>query len=416
MSRNERMLHGCRALDLTNARAFLCGKMLADLGFDVIKVEPPGGDVSRDQGPFWHDIAGPDNSMYWAAYNTDKRGITLNLESAEGRALLLDLVRTADVVIESFGAGEMERLGLGYESLAAVKPGIVLTRVSPFGQTGPYAHYRACDLVIMGMAGHLLLTGDADRPPVNVGLPQACMQAGADAAVGSLIAYRHARRTGRGQQVDISMQHSAAWFLATTIPYWELSQRLSTRVGTLRSGGSSGVTQRQVWPCRDGFVFFFMLGGQQGAKTCRQLVRWMNEEGHGAADLDGFAWETFDMASATQELVDRLSAPIADFFETRTKKEVLAAAIGRGISVCPLFSMADLLDDPNLAARDFWKQLPHPRIGASLPMPRRYVTSSVADTDTAFAAPGVGQHNAEVYAELGVSAERLGALRQAGVL
>lgn len=411
-----RMLAGCRALDLTDEKGFLCGKMLADLGVEVIKIEPPGGDRARTVGPFWNDRADdPEASLYWMAYNADKRGITLNLESEEGKQIFLDLAREADFVIESFDVGHLDRLGLGFETLCSVRPALVMTSITPFGQTGPYSGYAGSELVVMALSGQLFLTGDADRAPLNFSLPQACLHAGADAAVGAMIAYRHARRTGRGQRVDVSMQQSAAWFLATAIPWLELAGTTMTRVGTFRSGGS-GVTQRQVWPCRDGFAFFFMVGGAQGAKTGRQLVRWMEDEGVNDEFLSGFEWDKFDMGSATQELVDRISRPIANFLATRTKREVLEAAASRNISICPLSSMADLLTDRNLADRGFWTTHEYPEIGARLPYPKRFMRSSESDMSTQAPAPAIGQDNEAIYAELGIAGARLETLRAAGIV
>ncbi|MCL4181881.1 MAG: CoA transferase [Burkholderiaceae bacterium] len=411
----ERMLQGCRALDLTDETGFLCGKMLADLGVDVIKVERPGGDASRRVGPFCHDVPDRDGSLYWFAYNADKRGITLDIESRDGRRIFLDLVKVSHFVIESFPPGHMTRLGLDYPALADANPRLVLASITPFGQTGPFSGYAATDLVAMGMAGQLLLTGDADRSPVNIGLAQACMHAGADAAVGCMVAHRHAVRTGNGQHVDVSMQQSAAWFLATTIPWWELNATVMSRVGTFRGGGS-GAAQRQVWPSRDGYVFFFMIGGQQGAKTCRQLVRWMDDVGMPDPFLATFEWEKFDMASATQDVVDRISAPIERFFRTRTRQEILEAAISRGISICPLFGMKDLLNDPHLAQRGFWSRHEHPALDATIPYPSRFVRSSENETGTALRAPRVGEHNVEVFSEIGLTRRQLIALEQAGVI
>lgn len=410
------LLTGCRALDLTTESGFLCGKMLADLGVDVIKVERPGGDVARHIAPYWGNIPGPERSLYWLSYNADKRGITLDIETDEGRKIFFDLLQGADFVIESFVPGYMKRLGLDYATLSKLKPGLVMVSISAFGQSGPYSTYMGPDLVVMGMSGQLFLTGDADRPPLNISLPQACLHAGADAAVGSMIAYRHARKTGVGQHVDISLQQSAAWFLATAVPYWELSNTVLGRVGSRRSGGSSDAIQRQVWPCRDGFVFFFMIGGQQGAKTGRQLVQWMADSGASDPFLSNFDWNTFNMASATQELIDRISDPVARFFMNKSKAELLEAATTRNISICPLFSMEDILNDANLAAREFWTQVEYPELEASIPYPRSYVRSSVNSTETRARAPGIGQHNVEVYAALGLTAKDMAALQARGVI
>jgi crotonobetainyl-CoA:carnitine CoA-transferase CaiB-like acyl-CoA transferase len=411
-----RMLEGYRALDLTDEKGFLCGKILANLGVDVIKVERPGGDPSRRTGPFWHDEPNPEKSLYWFAYNSDKRAITLDLQAQEGKRIFTDLVRTADFVIESFSPGDLEKLGFGYPALRLVKKEIILISITPFGQTGPYCHYQASDLVTMAMAGEVFLTGDSERRPVNISLPQACLHAGADAAVGAMIAHHHRRRTGEGQHIDIAMQHSAAWFLAATIPHWEIDGIILGRVGTFRSGSSRGTLQRQVWPCKDGFLFFFMIGGRQGAKTCRQLVKWMNEEGMGDDFLAAYEWESFDMATATQELIDRISKPIAEFFRTRTKKEALQAAMTRNISICPLLGMKDLLADPNLAARGFWQPMNYPELNTAIPYPKQFARSSENEMAAQFRAPLIGEHNSEIYGEIGMAPERIAELRRNGVI
>ena len=410
------MLSGCRALDLTDEKGFLCGKILADLGVDVIKIERPGGDPSRRMGPFWHDMPDPEKSLYWFAYNSNKRGVTLNIETADGKEIFKKLIKTSDFVIESFGPGYMESLGLGYSALSGFKKEIVLTSITPFGQSGPYRDFLSSDIVAMGMAGELFLTGDSDRPPVNISVPQAWLHAGADAAVGTMIAYHYRKKTGEGQHVDVSLQQSAAWFLAPTIPYWEIDKVILERVGTFRSGSGSGTVQQQVWPCKDGYLFFFMMGGQQGAKQCRPLVRWMEDEGLGDEFLRTFEWERFDRATATQELINKISKPIADFFLTRTKKEALDAAVSRNIPICPLLSMQDILNDSNLAVRGYWSQLAYPELSTTIPYPKQFVRSSENEVSTRFRAPLIGEHNREIYNEIGLSGQEMIVLKEAGVI
>jgi crotonobetainyl-CoA:carnitine CoA-transferase CaiB-like acyl-CoA transferase len=230
-----------------------------------------------------------------------------------------------------------------------------------------------------------------------------------------MLAHHHRRKTGEGQHVDVSMQQSAAWFLAQTIPHWELDKLILGRVGTFRTS-SRGTLQRQVWPCKDGFVFFFMIGGQQGAKTCRQLVKWMEELGMANEFLRTYEWERFDMASATQDLIDTISQPIAEFFKTRTKKEALDAAMSRNISICPLMGMQDLIADPNLAARGFWMQMDFPGAQGTIPYPKQFARSSENDLTTRFRAPKIGEHNNEVYAELGLSPEQIAEFKKSGVI
>ena len=171
------MLSNCRALDLTDDSGFLCGKVLADLGADVIKIERPGGDPSRNKGDFWHDIPDAEKNLYWFAYNTNKRGITLNLETADGREIFKKLVKTADFVIESFPPGYLDGLGIGYSSLSQIHPGIIWASITPFGPDGPYRDYKDSDIVVMGMSGTMYQTGERDEAPVHISMPQACLHA-----------------------------------------------------------------------------------------------------------------------------------------------------------------------------------------------------------------------------------------------
>jgi benzylsuccinate CoA-transferase BbsE subunit len=410
----ELVLNGCRALDLTDENGFLCGKILADLGADVIKIERLGGDPARRIGPFWADIPHPEKSLYWFAYNSNKRGITLNIETADGKEILRELVKTADFVIESFPPGFMNSLGMGYAALSGVKGGIILTSITPFGQYGPYQNYQTSDIVTMGMSGVLYQTGDPDRPPSHISLPQACLHAGADAAVGTMMAYYYREMTGEGQHVDVSMQHSTAWFLANAIPFRELTGLVLKRSGVLRWSLNSA--QRQVWQCKDGYVFFNIIGGRTGAKTLQELVNWMESEGMADEYLKTIDWENLDMLKVTQEEVDLISRPIGRFFLAHTKKEIARQVAARSISVCPLSSMEDLLHDAQLETRNFWVEIGHPELNTTITYPREFVKSSEKVCATRFRAPLIGEHNKEIYSEIGLKQKDLITLKQAGVI
>jgi benzylsuccinate CoA-transferase BbsE subunit len=408
------VLKSCRALDLTDENGFLCGKILADLGADVIKIEKPGGDPARRMGPFWGDIPHPEKSLYWFAYNSNKRGVTLNIETADGRAMLGELVKTADFVIESFPPGYMDSLGIGYTSLGNIRKDIILTSITPFGQAGPYHDYQTSDIVTMGMTGVLYQTGDPERPPVHISVPQACLHAGADAAVGTMLAYYHREMTGEGQHVDVSRQQSAAWFLANAVPFWELSGVILKRTGSFRWIVSS--TQRQVWQCRDGYVFFNIIGGRTGAKTLQELVTWMDCEGMADEFLKAMDWENLDMWKVSQEVVDRVSEPIERFFLAHTKREIARGAAERHISVCPLSSMEDLLHDAQLEARDFWVEIEHPELSTKITYPKQFIKSSEKTFATRFRAPLIGEHNEEIFGEIGLSRREMVTLKQAGII
>src|SRR5919106_2151603 len=191
------MLSPYRVLDLTDERGILCGKIFADLGADVIQVEPPGGSSARRIGPFYHDEVHLERSLYWWAYAANKRSITLNLSTSDGRALLTRLIQSAHFLIESFAPGHMASLNLGYEALAAINPALIVVSITPFGQDGPYVHYQASDLIGMGMAGFMYLTGDPDRPPVRVGVPHFYLHGSAAGATGAMIAHAQRVHTGR---------------------------------------------------------------------------------------------------------------------------------------------------------------------------------------------------------------------------
>lgn len=410
------MLSSCLALDLTDEKGFLCGKILADLGAEVIKIERPGGDPSRRLSAFWHDIPDPEKSLYWFAYNSNKKGITLNIESADGQQLFRKLTQKADFVIESFPPGYMDKLGIGYSRISGINKGIIWASITPFGQEGPYQDYKDSDIVVMAMSGTLYQTGERDGAPVNISIPQACLHAGADAAVGSMIAYYHREMTGEGQQVDVSMQQSAAWFQANAIPTYELSGGILRRAGAFRAGVSKDVGQRQVWPCKDGFVFFNVIGGKQGAKTLRSLTEWMDSEGMATDFLLTMDWDNFDMFRVTREEMDNIQSPIGEFFKTHTSKELLEGAVPRQVSMGPLSSMQDLLNDECLRERNFWVEIEHPELGTSIAYPREFVKSSENSYSTRFRAPLIGEHNAEVYNEIGLSKQDLVLLEQAGII
>src|ERR1700752_2213333 len=200
------MLSPYRVLDLTDEGALICGQILGDLGADVILVEPPGGVRARTVGPFQGNEHNANKSLNFWALNRNKRSIIINLETSAGRESLLQLVKTADVLVESFAPDHLDRLNLGYTALTGVNPGLIMVSITPFGQQGPKARWAATDLTVTAASGALFITGDDDRPPVHMSIPQADFDAGAEAAAGALIALCARWRDGLGQHVDVSAQ------------------------------------------------------------------------------------------------------------------------------------------------------------------------------------------------------------------
>lgn len=410
------MLSAVRVLDLTREEGYLCGRILGDLGAEVIKIEPPNGDPGRRFGPFYRDIPHPEKSLHWFAYNANKKGITLKIESADGQEIFRRLAAKADVVVESFPPGTMDQFGLGYEALSRINPAIVMTSISPFGQSGPYAHFKASDIVLMAMGGFMYTCGEPDRAPLRIGFPQAYLFAGSEGAAGTVMALYHRFLRGEGQHVDISAQHSlTGTSTGHGTSFWHMERMILSRAGKYRVGLSAHAKQRQLWPCRDGWVSFQVYGGQAGERSNRAIVEWMDREGFANDDLRAKDWGKFDMHQATQEIMDRIEGPIAEFFLSHTKKELDEGAMKRGLMLYPVCTMADIRHNPQLQARNFWADVVHPELPTSITYPGAWAKCSTHRMPFR-RAPLIGEHNVEIYRELGLSDQELSALKQAGVI
>jgi len=395
-----------RVLDLTDEKGFLCGKILGDLGADVIKVEKPGGDPARRIGPFYHDIPDPERSLYWFAYNNNKRSITLDIETTDGRELFKKLVKTADIVIESFAPRHMDGLGLGYSVLSQINKGIIMTSITPFGQeAGPYTNYKASDIGVTAMSGCMYLLGDPDRPPVRSTIPVSYMWTGAYAALGTLMALFHRQIKGKSQHVDVSMQASAAWSADTYPFYWEADGTMSKRVGNAIAGRSvHGAVMPAAYPCQDGYICWLIYGARSGAITNQEMTKWMDEKGMATDWLKAQNWEKFDPASATQEDFNHIIEPVANFLRGLTKREFLQEAVKRRIMGYPVSTAKDIMENPQLAAREVWQEVEHPELATNITYPGPWVKLSQSSCGIRRRAPLIGEHNRDIYVkELGIS-------------
>jgi crotonobetainyl-CoA:carnitine CoA-transferase CaiB-like acyl-CoA transferase len=398
------MLSPYRVLDLTDEKGLLCGKLLGDLGADVIKIERPGGDPARSIGPFYHDEVDPEKSLFWFAYNSSKRGVTLDIESPDGQNIFRKLVRDADFVIESFPPGYMDKLGLGYKALEALNPAIIMVSITPFGQTGPYKDFKTSDIVAWAMGGQMYLLGDEDRPPVRISHhSQAYLHASSEAAVGAVLALSHRVMTGDGQQVDVSVQASVARLAyGATLP-WDMLKEIWRRGGRdiIRLNKDLKITR--IWPCKDGQVLWFWFGGAQGYHNA-PLVKWMETEGIADDFIREFDWETFDLRTTSQDVLDRLAEPTRRFFMSHTKAELLDGAVEHHVILYPISTTSDILESVQLAARDYWVELEHPELGAPITYPGAFVRSSEVSPGPSRRAPQIGEHNKEILEqELGIS-------------
>ncbi len=389
-----------RALDLTDEKGFLCGKILADLGVDVIKVERPGGDPDRHTGPFYHDIPDPQKSLHWLAFNASKRSITLDIESSGGQENFKKLVRNADFVIESSPPGYLDSLGLGYPVLGKINPRIIMTSITPFGQSGPYKDYKSSDIVSMAMGGLMYTLGDPDRPPVRVSAPQAYVLAGAEAAVGTLIAHHYRELMGEGQHVDTSIQESVVLALMESPMLWEFQKVNERRLGSVRRMATFPGGERIVWPCKDGYVTTMpVMGGMIGAATSKGLVELADAEGLAPDFLKEIDWPKLDMREMTMERLNRLLAPIGEFFKRHTKAELHEMAFSKKIMLYPVNTVRDIMEDTQLRTRDFWVKVEHPELGTTITYPGAF--ARLSETPCRLRrAPLIGEHNEEISREL----------------
>lgn len=412
------LLKPYRVLDLTGSLGFLCGKILGDLGADVIKIEPPGGDPSRRLPPHLRNDGDPPQGLYWLALNVNKRGITLDLQSRAGHSLFLRLAKKADFVLESFPPGTLDKWGLGYGELRKENPGLILVSITPYGQEGPYRNFQGSDLEIMALSGGMSLAGEKDGEPMRVTVPQAPMWVGVEAAMGALTALAYRSVAGQGQHVDVSAQVAVMAALAHAPAFWDLNRINPERAGVYITGRSvQGARMRVFWPCKDGWINFILYGGAAGRFSNRQLVSWMDEKGMAPESLKQIDWDKFEVTSITQTEVDKLEAPIGRFLSTLTKQEFYEGAAQRQILGYPVFTVEDIDKDPQLAARKFWQNIADPASGLTLKYPGGFALLNGERLTIRQPAPCVGQHNHEVYtAELGLSPQEIAKFQANGVI
>ena len=396
-------LEGLRVVDLTQAAAGpYCTKLLAAYGATVIKVERPGGgDPMRHVGPFVGDRPGPDRSLAFLHLNTDKLGVTLNLNSASGREMGLKLITTADVVVESFRPGTLERLGLSYDALKAVNSDIVLTSISNFGQTGPYRDLPASEIVLYAMGHAMFGTGQPDAEPMSMAPRVNLHFAGQTAAVATMGASLGQRLHGHGEWIDVSIMETFASSIdrrAISLTAYDYTGEKMERLASVQ-----GIAIPPTYNvCADGY--FHMTVG---------TAWWLPFV---AAVGEPFLQEE----RFTPPLTDPLLREEFDSFWIpwclqRTKREIVQIFQATGLPVAPVNSIADLLADPQLRVRGFFSTLSHPVVGVA-----EYTGLPFLMHDTPGAirkpAPTIGQDNEEVYGELGYSRHDLAVLASAGVV
>ncbi len=390
------LLSPYRILDLTDERGQLAGQMLAQLGADVVAIEPPGGSTSRQLGPFAGDEPGPERSLRHQAYNRGKRSVVLDLAgSEEDREHLRRLVRGADVLIESGDPGAMAALGLGYDALSEINPALVMTSISSFGQTGPKANWAATDLTVWASAGPPRITGDADRAPLRMQGDQAFVHAAAEAA-GATVAALYERGTSHlGQHVDVSAQQASAQATQSNVLAFPNGDTMLERgSGGLRLGG---IFIQLRWPCSDGHVSVtFLFGSALGVATDR-LMQVVLEEGfcdQATRDKDWIGYgEAILTGTEPVEEYERVKQCVHDWCMSHTKAELLELATSRQLLIAPVNMIDDVCNLDQFADRAYWDDVD----GVRHPGPFAKLSETPLLRPTA--APALGADTAFVLSE-----------------
>lgn len=400
------MLSGFRALDLSRDQSgAFCGKILGDLGIDVIKIERPGGEEMRHVGPYADDEKDLEKSLFWFAFNSSKRGITLDISEAKGKEIFIALVRKSEFVIETFSPGYMTKMGLDYEVLKRINPRIILISITPFGQTGPYSGYKGPDIVMMAMGGMMSINGDADSEPTRLEPGHSFCLAGANAAVGALMAQYHRESSGKGQHVDVSIHDSVVREYYYPVPMWEFEKTVPKRNGSRALRG--GRYFNSIYPCKDGYVVWTLFGGPVGERENKMLTEWMDEENI-SNPLGHIEWESFNPFNQSQETIDLIEERFCTLTMRHTKDELRDEAVKRGIRLAPVDDAKGTYNNQQLKFRDFWVDLHHSELKRDVKYPGRLFISSESECKTRSRAPLIGEHNYEVYGdEIGLTVEEI---------
>lgn len=391
-----------RILDLTQLLAGpFATKYLADYGADVVKIEPPEGEPGRNLAPFQGDAPNREKSGTFFLLNTNKRGITLDLATATAQDILRRLVRTADLVVESFQPGYLASLGLGFDDLRSEKPDLVMLSITNFGQYGPYRHWKGSETILYGMGGEMHSVGLAGREPLKQGGTTSLFQAGATAAVAAMAGLLAKRRHGIGQHVDFALYEAIA-----TSPDRRIQSVMAYQFSGLlpERPKKPGFFLTGTYPCKDGFVEFWC-----------DWPRWKNAKTllGNPPELEGDEWT--ENAWRDEKLVERFDRVLLAWLANKTKREAFNESQAVKVLIVPVFTSEDFTKDEYYRGRGFWVEVEHAAMGR-IEIPGAPFRMMASPWELRRPAPLLGEHNVEVLGEIGLSRHDVAALRQAGVI
>ena len=396
------LLNGLQVLDLADEKASFCSKLLADLGARVIKIERPGGDPSREIGPFLEDFPNPERSCFFFHNNTNKLGITLNLEHENGREIFLKLLQKADILVETSPPDYLEQKGLGFEFLGRVNSGLIHVSVTGFGKNGPRSQHKSCDLVASAFGGQMYVTGSPSTAPLKPSGGQSYYTASLFAAVSVLLALRKRARSGKGEHIDISLQEAAVSTLDHVMVRYFYENTIAKRLGGVYWNHSFC-----IFSCKDGHI---LLAPFQQWET---LIEWMESEGV-AEDLSN---EEYREERYRDSRMSHIIQVIERWTKIHTVQELFESGQLMRFPWAAVSSLKELLSNPQLKSRGFFVDVEHPERKGSISYPGAPYKFSHSTTGRWKRAPLIGEDNVQIYqGELGLSDEELQRLSSLGVI
>jgi crotonobetainyl-CoA:carnitine CoA-transferase CaiB-like acyl-CoA transferase len=394
-----------RVLDLAGESGVYAGRVLAELGADVIRIEPPGGDAVRSRLPHLEGVEGPERSLYHQHFNAGKRGVTLDIRSTEGAAVFLRMVESADVVIETAAPGEMDAQGLGFDALRELNPNLLYTTITPFGQDGPMRDYRGNDLIGVASSGLMWLNGFPDDPPNQPGAEQAYQMASLVAASTTLIALVGRGRSGGGaHRIDVSIQEAASMptLQHASANAFTWHGNVNTRRGMVGLRGG-----RDIFQCADGLWISFVVPPYRW----EEFVVWLREHGMAAA-FEGDAWRD---ATHRLEHAAELTEVMASLASRYDRDDFWHEGQRRRLLLMRISTVAEIADDEQLRVRDYFDEFEAPN-GQTLRDTGVAYALSATPAGVPRRAPRLGEHSDEVFGELFGDGDELASLRAGGVV
>ncbi|RLB36469.1 MAG: hypothetical protein DRH12_15730 [Deltaproteobacteria bacterium] len=402
ISKNDSLLKGIRVLDLADEKASFCSKLLADMGAYVIKVEKPGGDASRNIGPFWNNTPHPEKSLFFWYHNTNKRGITLNIEHNSGREIFCRLLKKTDIVVETFRPGYLKELGLDFEVLRDINSRLILVSVTGFGQNGPRKHYQSCDLVASAMGGQMYVSGSTSTSPLKPYGEQSYYTASLFAAIGILLALQKRRKSGAGEHIDISLQEAVTSTLEHVMIRYFNDHTIPTRQGSLYWNNEFCIV-----PCKDGFILVTLF------QQWETLVEWLDSEGM-AGDLMDNKWA--DEEYRLKHL-DRIIEVLKRWTLNHTTRELFEMGQLMGFPWAPVATPKEVIESPQLKERGFFVLIDQPKFQTCMNypgLPYQFTSPMVKQWRRA---PLIGEDNIRVFqGEIGLSRKEIKKLTSEGAI